>query len=219
MTALVDRTGLRYGRLLVLNREPNNCHRHTMWRCHCDCGNEVVVTNNGLRSKKTQSCGCRSKERTSQARLHDITGKRFGRLIVLKRSGSRHGEAGWLCQCDCGNEKIIPGYTLKHGKTRSCGCLATELLGKFAPTVRKCKTGTTSRFKGVHFVPKYKNWRAAIQPNYQTIHLGTFTDEVEAAMAYDHAAVMLWGDRAMTNAKMGLLVDQRKRMKKFFLAK
>ena len=57
----------------------------------------------------------------------DLTGKRFGRLLVLKREGidkSKHST--WLCQCDCGNIKVISRPCFRT--TYSCGCLAKELL-------------------------------------------------------------------------------------------
>lgn len=57
----------------------------------------------------------------------DLTGQRFGRLTVVKRSGSTPQKlALWLCKCDCGNEKIIDGHTLRRGGSKSCGCYRTE---------------------------------------------------------------------------------------------
>ncbi len=54
-------------------------------------------------------------------------GNRYGRLLVLKRSGSdKNHRAQWLCLCDCGNHKIILGPSLRRGLTRSCGCLNIE---------------------------------------------------------------------------------------------
>ena len=58
----------------------------------------------------------------------DLTGQRFGRLIVLKDSGKRiaHGHIIWLCKCSCGKQvKVISG-NLRNGYTRSCGCLKRE---------------------------------------------------------------------------------------------
>lgn len=55
----------------------------------------------------------------------DLTGQRFGRLVVLRRAANtRWGAAQWECQCDCGN--IAPSVRTGHlasGDTRSCGCL------------------------------------------------------------------------------------------------
>lgn len=53
----------------------------------------------------------------------DLTGKRFGNLEVLSRASNINGRISWLCKCDCGTEKIIPGIYLSSGKTKSCGCL------------------------------------------------------------------------------------------------
>jgi hypothetical protein len=54
----------------------------------------------------------------------DLTGKKFNKLVVIKPTGkSSDGHYEWLCKCDCGNEKIICGNSLKRGNTKSCGCL------------------------------------------------------------------------------------------------
>jgi hypothetical protein len=54
----------------------------------------------------------------------DLTGKRFGKLVVIKETDKRcSGRVTWLCKCDCGNEKIIDSSCLRRGDTQSCGCL------------------------------------------------------------------------------------------------
>jgi len=57
----------------------------------------------------------------------DLTGQRFGRLMVLKKvpkpEGLKNTNAHWLCKCDCGSEpKIINGKSLRRGITKSCRC-------------------------------------------------------------------------------------------------
>ena len=60
-------------------------------------------------------------------KLKDLTGLKFGRLTVIKRvENNKHNQTCWLCKCDCGNEKIIEGYSLTRGRTQSCGCLLSE---------------------------------------------------------------------------------------------
>ena len=56
----------------------------------------------------------------------DLVGKRFGRLIVVKRVENIRGYAGWLCKCDCGGTKKVDTYGLNCGRVRSCGCLEQE---------------------------------------------------------------------------------------------
>nr|DAM69209.1 MAG TPA: hypothetical protein [Caudoviricetes sp.] len=56
----------------------------------------------------------------------DLTGQRFGRLTVTEYDHSEHDGAHWLCKCDCGTEKVIAGYLLRNGATKSCGCLKSD---------------------------------------------------------------------------------------------
>lgn len=60
-------------------------------------------------------------------RLIDLSNKRFGKLLVIRRvednilpSGLK--EPMWLCDCDCGNITIVRGAFLRTGHTISCGC-------------------------------------------------------------------------------------------------
>ncbi|MGD7007637.1 hypothetical protein [Metabacillus sp. 84] len=57
----------------------------------------------------------------------NLTGRRFGRLIVLNLVGSKKGKSVWTCQCDCGKEITVTGVSLTIGETKSCGCLKRDL--------------------------------------------------------------------------------------------
>jgi hypothetical protein len=56
-------------------------------------------------------------------KFQDLTNKRFGRLLVIKRVENKKNHPCWLCRCECGKEVIIIGQSLKSGVTKSCGCL------------------------------------------------------------------------------------------------
>lgn len=57
-------------------------------------------------------------------KMISLTGKRFGKLLVLERAeSSNSGRTRWRCKCDCGSETIVDGFLLRNGKTKSCGCL------------------------------------------------------------------------------------------------
>ncbi len=56
-------------------------------------------------------------------KLIDLTGKKFGKLTVIKRAPNKNKEVYWDCYCDCGNNTIKKGKSLKNGDTKSCGCL------------------------------------------------------------------------------------------------
>lgn len=65
----------------------------------------------------------------------DLSGEKYGRLLVIERHGSnKHQKANWLCECDCGNQKIVNTGALHSGQTRSCGCLHKEELGDLRRT-------------------------------------------------------------------------------------
>lgn len=63
----------------------------------------------------------------------NLTGKRFGRLIVGERTISppkcKLG-ASYICKCDCGNERTFRGRNLTTGHAKSCGCLNREVLSR-----------------------------------------------------------------------------------------
>jgi len=52
----------------------------------------------------------------------DLTGQRFGRLVVLDFSHKdKDGLTYWKCQCDCGRTTTVPIRNLRSGNTKSCG--------------------------------------------------------------------------------------------------
>lgn len=58
----------------------------------------------------------------------DLTGKKFGRLTVIKRvENSKNGSARWECKCECGKKTITLANHLKDGHTKSCGCYSKEV--------------------------------------------------------------------------------------------
>lgn len=57
----------------------------------------------------------------------DLTGKKFGKLTVIKRVENICGRSAFLCRCDCGEKLIVKGFLLKKGITKSCGCLRRKV--------------------------------------------------------------------------------------------
>ena len=55
---MIDLTGQRFGKLVVLNSTKERRRNRVVWQCICDCGNKYRVTSDNLRSGNTQSCGC-----------------------------------------------------------------------------------------------------------------------------------------------------------------
>ena len=85
----------------------------------------------------------------------DITNQRFGRLVALHAAGNHNGVL-WLCQCDCGNTKVLrPGH-LRAGSIKSCGCLPN-------PGNRKSKHGMSR-------TPEYFAWLCMLKRCEQPSH-------------------------------------------------
>jgi hypothetical protein len=65
MVALIDMSGLRFGRLKVMKRvrpAESGDHAVAMWLCRCDCGTKTIVRGSSLRSGHTVSCGCHGRQ-------------------------------------------------------------------------------------------------------------------------------------------------------------
>lgn len=61
----------------------------------------------------------------------NLIGQRFGKLTVLEKAQNVSGRTAWLCQCDCGEQKVVTTKLLRDGTTQSCGCLKRkELIGQ-----------------------------------------------------------------------------------------
>lgn len=90
MSEKIDMTGRVIGRLLVIEECGRDAHRHALWRCRCECGNEVTVRGSDLGSVDTTSCGCYQRERVVEANTtHGMSKTRLYYVwkSMLKRVG------------------------------------------------------------------------------------------------------------------------------------
>lgn len=76
----------------------------------------------------------------------DLTGKRFGRLLVLNVDRKTGRKKYYLCVCDCGSKKSVRSDCLTRGIIKSCKCLQSECSKERALTHGESKT------------PFYKTW-------------------------------------------------------------
>lgn len=80
--------------------------------------------------------------------LIDLTDHRFGKLVILGQWKSfRNSDTAWLCDCDCGDQKIVRGRSLRHGDTKDCGCGKRLIRGEanFRYLFRSLQTGALAR--------------------------------------------------------------------------
>lgn len=91
--------------------------------------------------------------------VKDLTGLRFGRLIVTGRAeNTREGRARWVCLCDCGKTSVKQGKLLLNGHCRSCGCGAYE---------SRVNNRTSHRMSDTRL---YRIWKALKQRCYYPAH-------------------------------------------------
>ena len=88
-------------------------------------------------------------------RMIDLTSQTFNRWTVIQREpNSARNQTRWLCRCACGTERVLYGMALRHGYSRSCGCLKIE------ETVRRSTKHGHSPLNGSS--PTYHSWAGMI---------------------------------------------------------
>ena len=81
-----------------------------------------------------------------------LAGEKFARLTVLELDYMKSRRRYWKCQCECGSIVTVSEGNLKHGITKSCGCIKKEYL-------QNRKKGKTKKVKprknngGVYSLP------------------------------------------------------------------
>ena len=120
-------SGQKYGKLTVLYKTKTDINGHSYWMCECECGNQKEISSSNLKSGKIQSCGCLHSQIISTLNLKDLTGQKFGKLTVIKRSTNiGENRVKWLCKCECGNVIEVYSNNLINGHTISCGCIKSK---------------------------------------------------------------------------------------------
>lgn len=123
----IDMTGQRFGYLLVerMIRRTKEDNRDARCILTCDCGKVVTRFANTLRAGRATNCGCITPRGKP---LIDMTGQRFGRLVVTQMIKPPIPGVATRCvaTCDCGKVTKPYAVSLRQGLTRSCGCLHSE---------------------------------------------------------------------------------------------
>jgi hypothetical protein len=134
------------------------------WLCECDCGNKNIVYGPQLNFGAIKSCGCLQREaaaKTGRARKKNLTGMRFGKLLVLEEVSYKRGTSRnifWKCICDCGKESVVNSSTLINGQSKSCGCAAAEAARRRALTLVGPKSvGWKGGISFEPYCPKFNN--------------------------------------------------------------
>lgn len=193
MTIRDDLTGKKFGMLTVVKELGEN-----KILCRCECGTIKKCYKSNVKSGLTKSCGCMRKKPPAEwqmARIKNIVGQRFGKLVVLEELGNRRV----LCKCDCGTVKNINKSHLLNGDIQSCGCLLAKSGVNNSKPFLSDKTNVSmlmsavknsnpqknskSGVRGVCWDKRKNKWRANIGFKGQKIELGYFETIAEATAA------------------------------------
>lgn len=118
----------------------------------------------------------------------DISGERFGKLLVesLSKKRTNKGEVFWNCVCDCGGISEVRGNYLRNGTTKSCGCLKKPHGMTMTPTwqswngmIARCKNKKNKRYpsyggRGISVCRRWENFNnflsdMGVRPEGKTI--------------------------------------------------
>ena len=167
MGRFIDLTGKKIGDWLILRRGHNNKHGQIQWLCQCECGKQALVNGNNLlqgRSKKCITCAGSALKYTGI-----FPGQKFGKWTILnKAEKTKNYQTQWLCQCECGEKRLIISGSLCTRHTKGCKkCsknafkdLIEQKFGKWTVLERapnknsqsqwlcKCECGTISEVSG-----------------------------------------------------------------------
>lgn len=79
----------------------------------------------------------------------DLVGQKFHRFTVIARTKATGNKpaTGWLCRCECGQERVVPTAPLMKGERKSCGCLRND----FHKVDPRGRLGKTKDLTGMRF--------------------------------------------------------------------
>lgn len=132
--------GMVFGNLEVIDSgsgytNSNGVHAVTwLVKCHCCRSHPFEVRAGALLRGKSTRCSVCAADRISETLVHDLSGKRFGKLLVRGRGERSSTGTKWKVSCDCSPDVVYSVFAnnLIRGFTTSCGCgnesgIATKL--------------------------------------------------------------------------------------------
>ena len=207
MTRFKDRTGKRYGRLLVIELWGRDKNQVFKWRCKCDCGNETIIYGQALHCGATTSCGCYHRE------FHTTHGDSYTRLYRIHkgmlercnthtmhdiRKHKNYRDYGIKVCSKWHNYETFKKWALRNGYTDNKTIDRKDVNKDYTP--QNCRWVTqviqarnkrkiankSSKYLGVSLRKnrKTKKWNAHVRHD-NTMYSQSFLTEVEAAKARD----------------------------------
>lgn len=132
--------GRKFGFWTVVAEAPNSHSYCRRWICKCICGKTYPVM--GMALRRGSSKGCRSCRQMARWGNRSLIGQVRGKWTVLAESkNKRPGVKLWICRCECGFEREVPGCTLQAKNVGGCRKCKAENMKKL------CKRSMWSRIE------------------------------------------------------------------------
>jgi hypothetical protein len=213
---LKDLLGKKYNRLTIIGEAPMKVFpsgRKRQVKAQCDCGNIKDYVLAALKSGKTKSCGCYNLDKITihgmndtrqyqiwadmKTRCDNIKHKWYpeygGRGISYDKSWAKF-ENFWNDMKDDYSEDLTldridnnAGYSKEN-----CRWAPSSLQSH---NQRKARTSLNTYLGVTYDSDRGTNISARIKRDGETIYLGSYKSEEEAAKAYDDASEIIYGDR------------------------
>ena len=223
--------GKKFGRLTVIKRIDEQDGTDAKFLCKCDCGKDAIVFRSALDSGNTKSCGCLSKELTSERMkkyndyevqedyviMYTFKGEPF--LVDLEdfwkvKDICWHIRSdGYVADCnsvllhrvvtDC-PDGLIPDH--KHGEESRWDNRKSNLrIGTQSNNMmnKKIQSNNTSGVVGVSWDKRASKWIAYIKINGKQIYLGNYKDKNNAILARKAAEEKYFGEWSYDNSQNG----------------
>jgi hypothetical protein len=141
------RANQRFGRLVAVADGWTEGGKQLV-RVRCDCGKTKTLPAISIKSSHTQSCGCLHRERSAATAVRKLrVGQRFARLVVIKDSWMINHRHRVLVRCDCGQEVERSAWSVRSGRSQSCGCYHRERSSIVSTEMLRNKTNLRKRWK------------------------------------------------------------------------
>lgn len=205
-----DLVGKRYGKILVVERLNATTHGDTLYRCKCDCGNEVIARQSNLVKRHNLSCGeygCKKTNKTHGMRNSDLYKKYYDIHTRCNRKDNYLYGGRGISVCaewsgECGFENFMK-WSTENGYKEGLSLDRIDVDGDYCP--ENCRWVTwdiqaknkrplpnnTTGVSGVY--PKDGKYAASISVNGKRFHLGTFKTIEETTKARREAEQKYWG--------------------------